>query len=107
MNHWERVFLTNTLAVPFLLPLVIATSPQLRSFDPALSHLGWAAASCVSGVAISLVGWALRDAVSATSNTVVNVCTSFGQLARCGGNLSHNRSDQLVVDVFCRLECSQ
>lgn len=82
MNHWERVFLTNTLAAPFLLPLVLATSPQLRTFDPALSRLGWAAASCVSGVAISLVGWALRDAVSATTNTVVNVLTSFGQLAR-------------------------
>lgn len=82
-SHWERVFMTNSMAAPYLVVFIISTSKDdliemsIREF-----RLHWVMFSCVCGVGISFASWILRDAVSATTNSLINVIANIGQLVR-------------------------
>jgi hypothetical protein len=77
MTHWERVFLTNTLSLPFTLCLLVFSKERDRMEDMFAvlnpSQMHWVIASSVVGVGISFSGWKLRNEVSATAFTLVGV----------------------------------
>lgn len=78
MTAWGRVFYTNTLASVPVAILAFATEYQQLSLVDWSSISAVLTMSCVCGISLSYFGFVLRDAVSATSFTIVGVgCKLF------------------------------
>lgn len=85
MSHWERVFLTNAVSLPFTFVLFMAGQERKRLSEMVvgfrLERLYWVVVSCFVGVGISFTGWKLRDEVSATAFTLIGVLNKIFTIA--------------------------
>jgi GDP-mannose transporter len=85
MTTWSRTYYNNAMAVPLILPISFLSGESEVIFGsnwltvPGLWALG---AGCAVGLAMNFFSWKLREAVSATTVTVIgNICKFITILA--------------------------
>jgi hypothetical protein len=83
MTQWERVFYTNTFAIPLTIILFFATGENSEVKDVFIGEnaMAWLIASCIMGVGISYSGWRTRSVITATTFTLVGVLNKIATIA--------------------------
>ena len=110
MNHWDRVFITNLISVPFVIVILFLTDEftAISAIPGGLivnaKGMASVASTCVIGICISYFSWKLRACVSATSFALIGVLNKLLTMV-IGQFIFHDSSRAGLLYLFAAILC--